>query len=75
MTLDHAARLDAFASALARYATRVPPLVMLVPEYSPETVAFFREYPDRLLCGRDAFEALRAQGLAEVPAVARAVGA
>lgn len=63
---DYAARLERFANALALYATRLPPLVQLEPALEPDTIAFWREYPDRLICGRAAFEALRANGLTEV---------
>jgi hypothetical protein len=64
-TMD--ARLRAFAHAFARYATRNPPLVQLVAELAPHTVAFWREHPDRLMCGRVAFDELRAKGFDEAP--------
>jgi hypothetical protein len=63
---DHdAAALRRFAEALRRYATRSPPFVELVPNFAPETVAFWKECPDRLLCGRKAFDVLRARGFVE----------
>ena len=65
--LTPAERVEAFAAALARHATRLPPLIELETYFEPEAVAFFFECPDRLLCGRDAFAALRAQGLAVAP--------
>jgi hypothetical protein len=64
------ARLRAFADAFWCYSTRNPPLVQLVPEFEPYTVAFWREYPDRVLCGRVAFEAMRTKGFDEAPPLA-----
>lgn len=69
------ARLRAFAHAFARHATRNPPLVQLVAEFEPHVVAFWREYPDRLLCGRVAFDELRAKGFEAAPAASSTGGA
>lgn len=39
--------------------------VQLVPEYEPCTLGFDTRWPDRLLCGRQVFEYLRARGIPE----------
>lgn len=71
-TMD--ARLRSFAHAFARHATRNPPLVQFVAELAPHTVAFWRDYPDRLMCGRVAFDELRAKGFDEAPAMLPTTG-
>jgi hypothetical protein len=45
----------------------LPPQIELEPNFEPETLAFFREHPDRVFCGREAFEAMRALGLQVAP--------
>ncbi len=60
--LSPAERVEAFASALGLHATRLPPLIELEPYFEPDGIAFFVECPDRIFCGRDAFEVLRASG-------------
>ena len=66
--LTRAERVEAFAAALGLHGTRLPPLIELEPYFEPDAVAFFHEYPDRIFCGREAFEALRATGLEVAPA-------
>lgn len=55
------------AAVLEAHCTRATPFVQLVPELEPQAVAFCTWHPDRLLCGREAFAVLRAQGLIEAP--------
>lgn len=55
-------------AALEAHCTRATPFVQLVPEFEPLTVAFWTARPDRIMCGREVFAALRAQGFAEAPA-------
>lgn len=66
--LTAAERVEAFAAALGLHATKLPPLIELEPYFEPDRLAFFVECPDRILCGRDAFEVLRANGHEVAPA-------
>lgn len=66
--LTAAERVEAFAAALGLHATRLPPLIELEPHFEPDAIAFFHEHPDRIFCGRAAFDALRATGLKVAPA-------
>ena len=71
--LTPAERVEAFAAALGLHGTRLPPLIELEPYFEADRIAFFREYPDRILCGRDAFATLRALGHEVAPPRLRAV--
>lgn len=56
-------------SELKRFFAEIEPYiqqpygVMLVPEFEAHTVGFDRSMPDRLLCGRAVFDAMRSRGI------------
>lgn len=58
-------------SELKRFLAEIDPYVqqpygvMLVPEFDPFTIAFDRNLPDRLMCGRAVFDDMRRRGVRE----------
>lgn len=51
--------VELFIANVRQHLKRWPPYVQLEPWFEPWTIAFWRQYPDRLFCGGRAFAEMR----------------
>lgn len=66
--------VELFIANVRPHLKRWPPYVHHEPWFDPWTIAFWRQYPDRLFCGGLAFAEMRARFEEAPPLDAKAVG-